>query len=315
MKKGPQKYDSLIKQISNWANQSPDIHGVFIIGSRARTEKPADEWADLDLMVIADHVEDYIRSSQWQNAIDQFTMSIVEDAPLGGPQERRTMFQGGLDVDFAFIPNHRVQALTKALTLQRKLPAVYNLLPKSNRNDVNSGVWNFSTIFNRGYRVLTDKDHLIPKLLPFLEGKKTIVLNPPSQDEFTHVTYDFWYHAVWSAKHLRRGELWWAKTGIDIRMKWNSLLPMTEWHARAIHGWDYDTWHRGRFLEQWADPRVVEGYKKSFARYDPEDCWNALLGTMELFAWMAKETADKLGYHYPIEAEQDAISMVTTLFG
>jgi aminoglycoside 6-adenylyltransferase len=96
-------------------------------------------------------------------------------------------------------------------------------------------------------------------------------------------------------------------------MKWNALLPMTEWHARAIHGWDYDTWHRGRFLEQWADPRVVEGYKKSFARYDLDDCWSALLGMMELFAWMAKETADKLGYRYPMEAEQDAFSIVAQL--
>jgi hypothetical protein len=34
------------------------------------------------------------------------------------------------------------------------------------------------------------------------------------------------------------------------------LLRMLEWHARATHGWDYETWYTGRFVDRWADRRL-----------------------------------------------------------
>jgi aminoglycoside 6-adenylyltransferase len=90
---------------------------------------------------------------------------------------------------------------------------------------------------------------------------------------------------------------------------------MIEWHARAIHGDDYDTWHGGRFLEEWADPRLVEALGRAFARYDRDDMSCSLLATMGLFRWLATETADYFGHHYPTVMDERMTALVETLFG
>jgi aminoglycoside 6-adenylyltransferase len=71
---------------------------------------------------------------------------------------------------------------------------------------------------------------------------------------------------------------------------------------------------RGRFLEEWADARAVESLSVVFAHYNEEDVWRALLATMELFRWLALETADLLGYSYPSFGEERATEFVQRLF-
>ena len=97
----------------------------------------------------------------------------------------------------------------------------------------------------------------------------------PDAAEFVNAVSDFWYHTLWCAKHLRRGELWWAKSGIDMHLK-GYLQRMLEWHARATRGDSHDTWLRGRFLEEWADPRAVAELNRAFAHYDAADMARAL---------------------------------------
>ncbi len=125
----------------------------------------------------------------------------------------------------------------------------------------------------------------------------------PSAEQFRAVVNEFWFLTVWNAKHLRRGELWAAKTvACDGRMK-TLLLRMIEWHTRAAKGADYDTWENGRHLEQWADPHVVDDLRATFGHYDIEDVWRASAATMTMFRAIATETAQLLGLDYPSTAD------------
>jgi aminoglycoside 6-adenylyltransferase len=101
---------------------------------------------------------------------------------------------------------------------------------------------------------------------------------------------DFWYHALWTARKLRRGEVFTAKACCDGRMKW-ILIRMLEWHAG-----DRDTWHDGRFLEEWADPRAITELCDAYARYDAADVERALFARW-IFV-VAQEVADQLGLPY-----------------
>jgi hypothetical protein len=47
------------------------------------------------------------------------------------------------------------------------------------------------------------------------------------------------------------------------------------------------------------DARAVAALPTVYAHYDERDVWRALTTTMELFRWLAIETADLLGYPYP----------------
>ena len=101
---------------------------------------------------------------------------------------------------------------------------------------------------------------------------------------------------AWTTKKLMR-ELWTAKHCCDVYMK-RLLLRMIEWHARATRGWDLDVYHDGRFLEQWADSRVVAELSHAFARYDRDDIGQALFASARLFRRIAEETARRLSYDW-----------------
>ncbi len=79
---------------------------------------------------------------------------------------------------------------------------------------------------------------------------------------------------------------------------------MMEWHSKTTGDSQTDTWIRGRFLEEWADPRAVKQLPKIFAHFDEADIWRALMETMDLYRWLAVETAGALGYRYPHKVEQ-----------
>jgi aminoglycoside 6-adenylyltransferase len=81
------------------------------------------------------------------------------------------------------------------------------------------------------------------------------------------------------------------------------VLPMLQWHTKATHGWHTETWHGGRFIEQWAAPHLIADLGDSFARYDAADIARALLGQMAAFRTLATETARLLGYDYPHAAD------------
>jgi aminoglycoside 6-adenylyltransferase len=157
-------------------------------------------------------------------------------------------------------------------------------------------------ISQRGRKVLLDKAHVLsdipasPKVAPNNQQ--------PSSQLFANVVNDFWFHVAWTAKKLRRGELWIAKKCCDTHLK-SLLLRMIEWEAQSVNDWKTDTWFDGRFLEQWAIPYTVEELHQAFAYYDPEDVWRALNATSRAFQRIAKNVSIQLGYIYPSEdAEQ-----------
>lgn len=281
-------YQLLAEKFAQWAQGEGGIRAALMIGSRARADHPADQWADLDLIVVAADPGPYLASAAWLSAIAVPWLTFIETSGDGRVLERRALFEGGLDVDFAFLP----------LEMARQM-AQFGLPP-----DV-------ADMFRRGARLLLDKDDLFASIMD-LAGAPLPPVSPPSPDEFMNLVNDFWYHAVWSAKHLRRGELWWAKSGCDDHMKY-LLRRMLEWHARLRHGPEHDTWLRGRFLEEWADPRAVKELHQTFAHYDAQDIWRALFATMDLFRWLSYEAAGSLGYGYPRLGEQHATGLVQEL--
>ena len=272
-------YDSLIERFVNWTKECPDIRTALIVGSRARSDHPADEWADLDLIVVTTDPQRYLSSTDWLKEMGNPLLTFLEPTAAGGELERRALFEGMLDVDFSIIPKAKAeQVLESEISLE------------------------IANTFGRGVRVLVDKDNLVSDLIELISTAKREPSRLPSQSEFVEVVNDFLYHAVFTAKHLRRGELWWTITCLDCYMQ-RLMLRMMEWHAKASHGVNHETWFRGRFLEEWADPRVLKELRNTFARYDKADIKSALFAAMYLFRKMAVETSERLGFEYPIEVD------------
>lgn len=287
MKNSHEGYARLIERIGTWGDEDENVRAVIMIGSRARTDHPADEWADLDVIVAATDPAPYWQTDGWLRSIGDPWLTFVTLTPDGRTHERRALFGGGLDVDFVL---NEAASLWGALA--GEVPA------------------DIADMIHRGVRFLVDKDGLGALL------QNRAITPPPPQppDEavFLNLVNDFWYHTLWTAKHLRRGELWWAKAGCDMHLK-GLLLQMLEWHARATRGLGVDTWLRGRFLEEWADPRALLDLENAFAHYQEADIWRALLATMALFDWLEGETVAAWNFRRPVAGETQTAALVRQL--
>ncbi len=270
------RYDGIIHRLTEWGKQEDRLRAALIIGSQAREDYPADEYSDLDIVMAVDDTDYFLCSDQWLEQIGNFHISFVE-ATVDGGKERRVLFDGALDADFVILPRENLD----------------------NPDFVRQG----GGLLNRGYCVLIDKIGLTAILsgLP----SQTPPYTPLSEQEFINLVSDFWYHSVWTAKKIRRGELWTAISCADSYMK-GRLLRIMECHAHVENGLEYDTWHNGRFLEKWAADWIVKKLAGCFAQYEELDIKRALLNTMDLFRRVAVETADRLFYTYPKEADEYA---------
>jgi aminoglycoside 6-adenylyltransferase len=281
-------YEQLVERFIRWAQAEDNIRAAFVVGSRARRDHPADEWSDLDVIILADDPAPYVSTTDWLCHIGHPWLTFVESTPEGDAFEQRVLFEGGLDVDFVPSSVHQFRKM-----LDEGLPPTD------------------ADMVRRGIRVLVDKDGLSERLAEIdVEPVKPALAGEP---EYLNLVSDFWYHTVWTAKKLLRGELWTAKSCCDVYLK-HLLLRMLEWHARAVHGPDTDTWMRGRFLEEWADPRALEALPAVYAHYEEEDVWRALDATMSLFRWLAIETGELLGHGYPSNGDDRATELVRRLY-
>lgn len=268
--------NELLQHFLEWAKLQTDIRAVALIGSAARLDHPADEWSDYDLLVVASDPQTYLASTEWLTQFGCVWCTFLENASTGEAIERRVLFERGVDIDFIIV------SADDALLNFQNTPMIIE-------------------ISQRGRRVLWDRDNILSEIPP--SQRSTQAVHLPSRQQFLDNINDFWFHVAWTAKKLRRGELWIAKKCCDTYLK-DLLLRMMEWEAQSVNSGMIDTWFGGRFLEQWALPTTVEELQQVFAYYDASDIWRALEVTAKVFRRIAQETAIRLGYTYPRESDE-----------
>lgn len=271
------KYTEIEARFATWAKTRPDIRAAIVIGSRARQKHSADVWSDLDMVAFVTDPAPYLSDVKWIEDLGEIWFAFIESIHPAIPQWH-ILFAGMYDVEIAFI----------------KLLGDH---PADLRDAIKTG--GLDRTVRWGMRVLIDKDGGLANLaLP-----DWAPVSPPSQDEFLEIISKFWINVERSTKKLQRGEVYITKQRINCTM--NSLLmQMAVWHAHTQRGWDYDTWYEeygGRFVENWADTRVIEGLRVTSAQYDVVDIKRTLLSMMDLFSQLAVETAESLRYSYPAE--------------
>jgi aminoglycoside 6-adenylyltransferase len=271
--------DETLLRIVGWANSRDDVQAVILLGSQARVEHNADEWSDIDVVLLVDVPDRYLGSAAWLDDLGAPLVTTVEPWALGGGLERRVLFRSGMDVDFAFVE----AAVAPYLVTMTDEPQVQRIL-------------------GRGFRLLVDKTDFTKATLDGVSYSGALV-EAPSRVEFENVSNDFWYHVILAAKKLRRGEVWVAKEICDCHLK-KLVVEMLAWKTRSTNP-AVDTWHEGRFLEEWADPQLLEEFRGTCAQYHADDVDRALRSTADFFARLEVDCALLLGY--PITVSQSEL--------
>src|SRR6056297_2500015 len=270
------KYEAIIQNFLHYSKTCEHFRAAAIIGSRASAEKTADDFSDLDILILSNDPDKHIDNTEWLSEIGEVYITFVETLPLGNSKERRVMFSDALDVDFAIVAASQAEAMFSS-------PEIIS-------------------VFRKGFKILFDKDDLFSylELSSGEEGQQKKEL--PAIKDVENATQDFWYHCIWSMKKIQRGEWWTAKMCVDGYMK-SLMLRMIEWEYQLNQREPREIWHNGRFFEKWVDQEIQEQMKGCFSHYDQADIVRALKCSMDLFSRLSKKVTQKLDIQYPQKAE------------
>jgi len=287
----PQDFNELLERFTAWAEGEPDVRGLAVFGSRAVPGGIADEWSDLDLILVV-REPSRLLEPRWLHEVGTPWVSLVHASPVPGVEVLQVLFEGGFDVDVVPVPPGAVAAIAGD-------PAM-------------------AAVFEQGFRPVIDRDGELAEASAALGNRADVAHDaPPLPDEaeFASTVRDFLFQCAWATKKLRRGELWMAHADCDGYLK-ELLLRMIAWHAGATGAARGRIRADGRYLEWWAPQHVVDRLPGTFARYDANDLAGALEATMALFRELATATAEAAGFAESVgEADQVSSWVVGTLAG
>ncbi|GAG95117.1 unnamed protein product, partial [marine sediment metagenome] len=156
----------------------------------------------------------------------------------------------------------------------------------------------------------------------YLYNSKIIYMDQsmPSANKFLQRTTELLHFFYMVAKLIRRGEIWRARRACSD-FKGFDLYEYIMWHTYAYQGLKCDleedllrNIYRKRFFEKWVDQRILNELKNIYSSYDEDEVWQELLKTLELFEWIVKEIADKMGYSYPDHIFHNLKQLVQDLY-
>jgi aminoglycoside 6-adenylyltransferase len=273
-------YETLQSRIIAACQESKAIRALLLVGSRARKDRPLDNHADLDYILLTPEPDAVKTMPAW---IETVANIWVPDYSYTGPgdPEWEVIYEGGFKVDFTF---HYIEPEE---TLQNRLEQ----MP-------------YQAVLLRGFQVLIDKTQSQGHITwSFKKDNRQLHL---TGQVFKTAVNNFLLEAARAARFIDRGDLWRAKMACDADLK-HLLLTMIEWQARAKNGRDYDTWYDGRYLSEWADPDIVAALPATFAAYDTADLRFAFQATLALYHQLAAETAAAFNYPYPTPGQQSTL--------
>jgi aminoglycoside 6-adenylyltransferase len=259
------RLELLTAAVAEWAGERPDVRAAAVIGSQSRADTPADRWSDLDVFVLADEPRLLADDAAWLEELGRPVLTFREPAVAGDGVERRVLYESGEEVDFAIFAASDWPGLVDVPGL--------------------------AAVIARGSRVLYD-DLGVEAVLGRVAARPSGGL--PDEAAFTELANDFWYHALWTAKKLRRGEILTA-LGCLVEMLLAKTATLLGWHARAVDP-SADTWHGTRFVERWADPGALASLESAFPHYEIRDIARGLWQTVDLWEGLELETARRLGF-------------------
>lgn len=276
--------NDVLSRIVDWAQGQAAIRALILAGSTVASPNP-DELADLDIAIFASDPAVYTSTDAWLHEFGSiWNCQALSNEDEGGYPTRLVIYEGGRKVDFTLAP----------------LDALHQLVTREPLPD----------LYNRGYRVLLDKDNLTSNM-----PKPTLRAQPaekPTATGFFNLVNDFWHEAYHVPKYLVRDDLWLVK-----QRDWNTkliLLDMLAWYMKSKNGWAYDTFYLGKHIKDWLDPELYSALFACFARFDGDDGWAAFFATARLFRQVSEETAHILGYPYPREEADHIVGLAEELY-
>lgn len=267
------KYDETIDEIIAWSRQDRNVKGAIVIGSQVRDELRADEWSDLDVMVLADDPYLLLDEATWMDRFGAPVCVFVEVTELHFASwnwcVKRALYDDHRAVDFSILPYDKLDEVLS----------------------VNKG------IMSKGYRVLydSDTDLLESKIRAVVETIEEAAPEIPTEKELCNDVNNLLFHIIWTYKKIKKGELWAAVRCINTYIR-DLLLRLIEFYNASVTKRSSVVMYDGRFLEDRTDGEILGKLEHCFAKYDEQDAIETLSHLVDVTHFISKRLFEALGY-------------------
>lgn len=265
--------DPLETRLTEWADRTPSVRALLLVGSRATPEGALDDHSDYDVVLF---LEPGSRLREREDWIETFGRPLIvlrdtvyhRDEPV---PTRLVQYRGGQRIDFTL---SRIELLHR-IAEQDNLPE-----------------W-----LAAGYRVLLDRDGDAARLPP--PPVTAYVPRTPTAAEYAGLVDEFWWETYYVGKYLARNELLPARYSLESVLRYECLIPMLEWYVQIGRGWEQSVGVRGRGLRWLLEPDDRERLDATYAGPLLAEHRRAALAMTALFRRAGRAVGRDLGYEYP----------------
>lgn len=261
-----------LQHIKNWINDNNDIRAALITSSLVNPLAPIDDFSDLDIELVFEDSENYIKSKEWLfqfgDILNYYEEGIEEFE--GKHAMKMVQYMDGVKVDF------------KIYSIEQFLAEVNSpILPED---------WDI------GYEILADKDNLTSNLKP--PTYQVSIIKKPSFEEFNKIVDNFWWDVTYIPKCLARGDLFYLKFMVEKIIRVEYFIPMIEWYVASQHHWDITTNKYGRLFKKYLSEQEWAQLEETFSGSDLSENWKACGKMLVIFDQMAIKVAESLKIEY-----------------
>jgi aminoglycoside 6-adenylyltransferase len=269
--------DSMTDALAAWVLTRRDVRAMLLLGSQARSDHPADEFSDIDVVLTVDDPDVFLRRSDWLRELGDVIADVVEPTAIGGMSERRVLFGSGQDVDFSVVPLELMKLLGDFST-----------------------VVEVRQLLGRGNRVLKD-DLGIRDAIDAIPAPDPGGI-PVAEADYRALSNGFWYHLVWATKKWRRGELWVAMTSCEGDLS-KPLVDLVRWRTQ-LRLPSIDIWHGNRYIEEWADSATMIDLAATRTGYGVHEIGLSLRRLANLFRQLEADCREITGFAPAVDEER-----------
>ena len=163
------------------------------------------------------------------------------------------------------------------------------------------------------YLKIMDKDNALPEIRR-LEEKQTWFAETPSEEQFIGTCSEFWWVLKTFAEYTLREELPSAMFYLNVAVR-DLLNRMIRWYLYLRAGRPVDIGILDCNMEKLLDEDLFSLYQKTYPSAEYEQIWKAYDAVVRLWTTIGKDIAERCGYAYSTDTENDMLHLIRGLSG
>lgn len=269
----------MLAVITSIAEHDPNIRAAYMEGSRINPNAPKDIFQDYDIEFIVNSTEPYRKNKEWIKQFGDILYMHYPEDNVYYPSDPENCY--GWQIQFTDGNRLDLHVCTPA-----SLEEIGN------------------------FRVLLDKDHILPQSKPY--DVSTHLIQIPSEKEFICTCSNFWWCTNNAAKGLWRKELLYTLDVMNYVLR-PHLKRLLEWKIGLENNFQITAGKSGKYMQNYLSKELYSEFLSTHRCTSIDETWKSLFKICKIFDCTAEFLRSELSFHYDKEQAENSYYFLQTV--